>query len=104
MSEVLGSVQIRASSVKSAPRILGIFARWRLLAYGYTFPVFYTAFFLNLYCRGLWLANDSGAPVYHDFTGFWVAGWQALHGETASLHGQAAFKEVQECGGSRTLP
>lgn len=80
----------------STPRILGIFARWRLLAYGYTFPVFYAAFFIYLYCRGLWLLNANGDPVYHDFTRFWVAGWQALYGETASLYGQAAFKHVQD--------
>jgi hypothetical protein len=76
--------------------LLGIFARWRLLAYGYTFPVFYGAFFVYLYRRGLWLADENGAPVYHDFTSFWAAGWQALHGETNSLSGQAAFREVQE--------
>jgi arabinofuranan 3-O-arabinosyltransferase len=96
MSEALRTVQPQASLDQRAPRILGVFARWRLLAYGYTFPVFYAAFFLYLYCRGLWLANESGAPVYHDFTRFWVAGWQALHGEIASLHGEAAFKEVQD--------
>jgi arabinofuranan 3-O-arabinosyltransferase len=60
------------------------------------FPSLLRRIFLYLHCRGLWLANDSGAPVYHDFTDFWVAGWQALHGETASLHGQAAFKQVQD--------
>jgi hypothetical protein len=96
MSEALRGVPPQASLHQTAPRILGVFARWRLLAYGYTFPVFYAAFFLYLYCRGLWLANESGAPVYHDFTRFWVAGWQALHGEIASLHGEAAFKEVQD--------
>src|SRR5580700_637077 len=96
MSEAFRTVQAQASLDQRAPRILGVFARWRLLAYGYTFPVFYAAFFLYLYCRGLWLANESGAPVYHDFTRFWVAGWQALHGEIASLHGEAAFKEVQD--------
>jgi hypothetical protein len=96
MSEALRTVQPQASLDQRAPRILGVFARWRLLAYGYTFPVFYAAFFLYLYRRGLWLANESGAPVYHDFTRFWVAGWQALHGEIASLHGEAAFKEVQD--------
>ena len=96
MTEASRTVQAQARSDQRAPRILGVFARWRLLAYGYTFPVFYAAFFLYLYWHGLWLANDSGAPVYHDFTRFWVAGWQALHGETTSLHGQAAFKEVQE--------
>ncbi|MGB9649463.1 MAG: glycosyltransferase family 87 protein, partial [Stellaceae bacterium] len=95
MTEASRTVQAQARSDQRAPRILGVFARWRLLAYGYTFPVFYAAFFLYLYCRGLWLVNDSGAPVYHDFTDFWVAGWQALHGEIESLHGQAAFKEVE---------
>jgi arabinofuranan 3-O-arabinosyltransferase len=96
MSEALRTVQAQASLDQNAPRILGVFARWRLLAYGYTFPVFYAAFFIYLYSRGLWLANESGAPVYHDFTSFWVAGWQALHGETASLSDQAAFNEVQD--------
>jgi arabinofuranan 3-O-arabinosyltransferase len=96
MSEALQTVQAQPSLDQKAPRILGVFARWRLLAYGYTFPVFYAAFFLYLYCRGLWLVNESGALVYHDFSRFWVAGWQALHGETASLQGQAAFKEVQD--------
>jgi arabinofuranan 3-O-arabinosyltransferase len=95
MSEALRTAQSQASSDQRAPRILGVFARWRLLAYGYTFPVFYAAFFLYLYWHGLWLANN-GTPVYHDFTDFWVAGWQAIHGETASLHAQAAFKQVQD--------
>jgi arabinofuranan 3-O-arabinosyltransferase len=95
MSEALRRVQAQASLDQNAPRPLGIFARWRLLAYGYTFPVFYGAFFLYLYRRGLWLANESGAPVYHDFTRFWVAGWQALHGETA-LHSLAEFRAVQD--------
>jgi arabinofuranan 3-O-arabinosyltransferase len=109
MSEALRTVQSQASSDEAsldqrAPRILGVFARWRLLAYGYTFPVFYGAFFLYLYCRGLWLTDASGAPVYHDFTHFWVAGWQALHGETASLGGQAAFKEVQDSAAGLGLP
>jgi arabinofuranan 3-O-arabinosyltransferase len=96
MSEAFRTAQAGTSLDQRAPRILGIFARWRLLAYGYTFPVFYGAFFLYLYCRGLWLANESGAPVYHDFTSFWLAGWQALHGETASLYDQAAFKDAQD--------
>jgi arabinofuranan 3-O-arabinosyltransferase len=104
MSEALQTVQAQPSLGQRTPRILGVFATWRLLAYGYTFPVFYAAFFLYLYCRGLWLANDSGAPVYHDFAHFWVAGWQALHGETASLDGQAAFKEVQDGAAGLGLP
>ena len=94
MSELLRTIPAQANLHQKAPRILGVFARWRLLAYGYTFSVFYAAFFTYLYSRSLWLANESGAPVYHDFTRFWVTGWQALHGETASLYSQPAFKEV----------
>lgn len=96
MSELLQTIPAQASLDQKAPRLLGVFARWRLLAYGYTFPIFYAAFFLYLYWHGLWLMNESGAPVYHDFTCFWVAGWQALHGETTSLSDQAAFREVQD--------
>src|ERR1700752_1037865 len=96
MSEASLTVQTRSGVDQRAPRILGVFARWRLLAYGYTFPVFYAAFFIYLYSRGLWLANGSGAAVYHDFTSFWGAGWQALHGETASLSDQPAFQEAQD--------
>ncbi len=44
---------------------------------------------------GLWLTNESGAPVYHDFTSFWIAGWQVLHGETASIYDLPEFKAVQ---------
>ncbi len=49
MSEALRTVQAQESLDQRAPRLLGVFARWRLLAYGYTFPVFYGAFFLYLY-------------------------------------------------------
>ena len=94
MSETVRPVEPAANTDRVPPHILGVFAKWRLLAYGYTFPVFYGAFFLYLYKRGLWLSHENGDPVYHDFTRFWVAGWQALHGETASLDAQAAFKEV----------
>ena len=96
MNETARAVVAAAGPDRIAPYILGVFAQWRLLAYGYTFPGFYGAFFFYRYYRGLWLAHENGDPVYHDFTRFWVAGWQALHGETASLEGQAAFKEVQD--------
>jgi hypothetical protein len=96
MRELLRTIPSQASLDQKAPRLLGVFARWRLLAYGYTFPVFYAAFFLYVNWCGLWLVDQSGAIIYHDFTSFWVVGWQALHGETASLPDQAAFKEVQD--------
>ncbi|MBV8578526.1 MAG: DUF2029 domain-containing protein, partial [Acetobacteraceae bacterium] len=95
MSEALRTARSQASSDQRAPRILGIFVKWRLLAYGYTFSVFYATFFLYVYWCGFWLVNENGAIICHDFTYFWVAGWQALHG-AASLHDLPAFKAVQE--------
>jgi hypothetical protein len=83
-------------SNQKCPRLLGILATWRLLAYGYTFPVFYAAFFLYLYWRGLWLVNSSGVPVYHDFTNIFAAGLQALRGETASIYSPSDFAKFQD--------
>ena len=90
---------------KQCPRVLGVFANWRLLAYGYTFPVFYAAFFLYLYSHGLWLLNKDGTPVYHDFTNMFVAGWEALHGHAASVYDPVEHLKAQErlMGTERTL-
>jgi arabinofuranan 3-O-arabinosyltransferase len=96
MNDALRTALSQAGPHYRAPRILGVFARWRLLAYGYTFSAFYAAFFLYVYWYGMWLVQDGGAVVCHDFTYFWVAGWQALHGETALLHDLPAFKAIQD--------
>jgi hypothetical protein len=81
------------------PALLGVFKRWRLLAYGYTFPVFYAAFFLYLLTHGLWLLKSDGFPVYHDFNRFWVAGLHALHGENASSYAPEVVAEVERYSG-----
>jgi arabinofuranan 3-O-arabinosyltransferase len=96
MSEVLETPRIGAGYDRRQPRLLGIFATWRLLAYGYTVPVFYAAFFLYLYWHGLWLVNSSGVPVYHDFTNLFVAGLQALRGETTTIYLPAEFAKAQD--------
>jgi arabinofuranan 3-O-arabinosyltransferase len=79
-----------------APRPLGIFAKWRLLAYGYTFPIFYAALFLYLYRHGLWLLHKDGMLVYHDFTNMFAAGWQALHGHAASVYDPVEHLKAQQ--------
>ena len=56
----------------------------------------FTLRFLFTYIRTGCGWKMKGRPAYHDFTCFWVAGWEALHGGTASLPDQAAFKEVQD--------
>jgi arabinofuranan 3-O-arabinosyltransferase len=85
-----------AGAQEQCPRVLGIFAPWRLLAYGYTFPVFYAAFFLYIYVHRMWLLNNEGLPVYHDFTNMYVAGWEALHGHAASVYDPVEHLKAQE--------
>jgi arabinofuranan 3-O-arabinosyltransferase len=78
------------------PRLLGVFANWRLLSYGYTFPVFYATFFVYLYKHGLWLLSTAGVPLYHDFTNHYVAGLQALRGDIASIYDPQSLTRLQE--------
>src|SRR4051812_14917083 len=73
MSEPLTSCRIGADPGDPLPGLLGIFVRWRLLAYGYTLAAFYAACLVYVYWLGVWLVNASGAPLYHDFTNIWVA-------------------------------
>ncbi len=77
-------------------RPLGVFAVWRLQAYGYTLAAAYAVFVFYLYHLGVWLLNKKGVPVYHDFTCAFVAGWLALHGQIASIYLAAAFKGAQD--------
>jgi hypothetical protein len=69
---------------------------WRLQAYGYTLALAYAGFLLYIYCRGIWLVNSSGVPIYRDFTNMFVAGLQAQHGQTASIYIPAQFLKVQD--------
>jgi hypothetical protein len=77
-------------------RPLGVFAPWRLQAYGYTIAAFYAGIFLYLYKAGIWLLDGNGRPLYEDFTCAFVAGLQALHGEVASIYIPAEFIKAQE--------
>jgi len=67
-----------------------------LQAYGYTLAAVYAGFFIYVYWAGLWLVNGSGVPVYRDFTNLFVAGLQALRGDTASIYIPAEFLRVQD--------
>jgi arabinofuranan 3-O-arabinosyltransferase len=91
MSEALG-----VRNDRRCPRLLGIFAAWRLQAYGYTVAAFYVAFFLYIYWDGLWLVNSRSVPIYRDFTNLFVAGLQALHGETGSIYVPEEFIRAQD--------
>jgi arabinofuranan 3-O-arabinosyltransferase len=94
MSETVNPVRVRCA--RSRPRLLGIFESWRLLAYGYTLAALYAAFALCLYWLGFWLLSSSNMPVYQDFTNLFVAVWQALHGQTASIYVPEEFLKAQD--------
>lgn len=64
---------------------LGIFAPWRLQAYGYTLAALYAAIFY-MYRAGIWLLDGKGVLLYQDFTNMFVAGWQALQGHATSVY------------------
>jgi arabinofuranan 3-O-arabinosyltransferase len=77
------------------PAVLGIFAAWRLQAYGCAVAVLYAVLLLHLYHDGVWLVDGNGVPVYIDFTCAYVAGLQVLHGQIGSLFDPAEFLKVQ---------
>ena len=62
-------------------RPLGIFAPWRLCAYGGTLAVLYGVVLLLFYRAGIWLVNSEGEPLYSDFILPWLVAVQALHGQ-----------------------
>jgi hypothetical protein len=77
------------------PPLLGIFAAWRLRAYGGAIAIVY-AFVLFYVCRGGgWIVGGTGEPLYTDFTTAWVAGVQALHGNVAALYDASQFLKIQ---------
>jgi glycosyl transferase family 87 len=74
---------------------LGIFASWRLHAYGYAIAAIYAAFLIAVYRAGTWLIDGAGVPVYTDFACAWAAAVEALQGGAASLYDPAEFVKVQ---------
>jgi arabinofuranan 3-O-arabinosyltransferase len=96
MSDTLDRILTGAETHRAFSRHLGIFAPWRLQAYGYTFAALYALLLLSFYIAGIWLVDSNGVPAYTDFTNFWAAGLQVLRGETASIYVPAEFTKVQE--------
>jgi hypothetical protein len=76
-------------------RPLGVFASWRLQAYGYTLAAAYTVFFILAHKWGMWVIDSTGKPILNDFTAFWIAAIQALRGNTAPLYDPMRLMEIQ---------
>ncbi len=96
MSEVLSSPGVGASHDPKFVGPLGVFAPWRLQAYGYTLAAAYAGLLLYMYKSGVWLLDREGKALYQDFTNLWIAGVQALHGEAAWVYNPAAHVRAQE--------
>ena len=77
------------------PRLLGIFAAWRLRAYSGAVAVIYAFVFSQLYWYGGWVISNSGTPIYSDFSTAWVVGVEALHGVVTPLYNPAEFLKIQ---------
>ena len=96
MSETLEVRGTGAGSEQKLVHSLGILAPWRLYAYGFTLASVYLVIGISFYVTRIWFLGDDGLPIYTEFTNFWAAGLQALHGEAASLYVPAEFAKVQE--------
>jgi arabinofuranan 3-O-arabinosyltransferase len=75
--------------------MLGIFASWRLEAYGFALAAVYAGLLLHFYLAGAWVIDRAGMPVYSDFTEQWVAGIEALRGKAAPIYELAEFVRTQ---------
>ena len=96
MSGVAESLGTRDGSDQPLLRPLGVFAPWRLYAFGCVVTAIWAIGLLNLYQRGHWLADNLGVPVYTDFACAYVAGLHALQGDTASLYIPKEFLKAQD--------
>jgi len=105
VSDALDSPSTGADFARECPRPLAICAAWRLNAYGLTIAVIYAALLVTFFHAGIWLVDRSGVPIYNDFTCAYVAGLQALHGETASLYIPTEFLKAQDAlvGAGRSI-
>lgn len=95
MSEFPDTIRATTGPDREPPRLLGIFKAWRLRAYGFAIAIVYAFVFIYVYRGGGWIVSSAGAPLYTDFTTTWVAGIQALHGDTATLYNSAQFLKIQ---------
>lgn len=80
MSNALETLRTGAHLDRQSPRLLEIFAAWPLQAYGCALAVVPAVLLVHLYKVG-WLVDSARTPALNDFTAFWIAEAQTLHGE-----------------------
>jgi arabinofuranan 3-O-arabinosyltransferase len=72
-----------------------IFTDWWLQSFGFALAALYLIYFAILYRAGSWIIGKTGLPIYTDFGFFWLAGIQAMHGNTAALYDPAQLARLQ---------
>jgi Glycosyltransferase family 87 len=72
-----------------------IFTDWWLQSFGFVLAALYVLYFVTLYRAGTWIIGKTGLPIYTDFATIWIAGLQALHGNTAVLYDPAELYKVE---------
>ena len=95
MSEALASLRPGAGYNNRPRRIFGIFAGWRLQAYGCALAAVYAGLLIHFYLAGAWIIDRQGIPVYSDFTDGWVAGIEALRGKAALIYEPGEFVRIR---------
>jgi arabinofuranan 3-O-arabinosyltransferase len=95
MNGALATLCPRAGHDNRPPRKFGIFAEWRLQAYGCALAAVYAGLLLHFYLVGAWIIDRAGMPVYSDFTDQWVAGIEALRGKAALIYEPVEFVRIQ---------
>ena len=89
-SRPVDTIGAEAGFGRRAVRLLGIFAPWRLQAYGYTLAGIYAFVLIRMYRYGVWLVDKTGIPLPDcDFTYWWVGGAAALRSQAISLYNPA---------------
>src|SRR5215831_4203187 len=96
MSETVESLDTRIGYNRRVARPLMVFAAPWLQVFAVAFAAIYGVLLLRLYMAGIWLVDSDGVPRYIEFTNFWFAGSQALHGQTAVIYDPVQFTKVQQ--------
>jgi arabinofuranan 3-O-arabinosyltransferase len=96
MSELAANLHTEVAYSRRGAQPLVIFAAPWLQFFCYAFAAIYGVLLLRLYMAGIWLVDGDGVPRYIEFTNFWFAGLQALHGQTATIYDPVQFTKVQQ--------